>query len=98
MRIPSPFALAVEAIQNALTDITRMGATMRTPRTTDRGARRAFRPDQIVLGNLDSLGLQLALTAALERVHLFEPGYTALVDAVAPGGGVVVRRSAQRPF
>ncbi|MEJ0024489.1 MAG: histidinol-phosphate transaminase [Rhizomicrobium sp.] len=48
--------------------------------------------DQIVLGEiLDALGLQLALDGGPGGEFVYsEPGYTALVDAVAPGGGVVV--------
>jgi histidinol-phosphate aminotransferase len=49
-------------------------------------------PDQIILGEiLDSLGLQLALNGGTGGEFIYsEPGYTALVDTVAPGGGVVV--------
>jgi len=49
-------------------------------------------PDQIILGEiLDVLGLQLALRGPAGGEFLYsEPGYTALVDAVAPGGGVAV--------
>jgi histidinol-phosphate aminotransferase len=49
-------------------------------------------PDQIILGEiLDSLGLQLALAGGSGGEFIYSaPGYTALVDAVAPGGGVVV--------
>ncbi len=48
--------------------------------------------DQIILGEiLDGLGLQLALRGPAGGEFLYsEPGYTALVDAVAPGGGVAV--------
>ncbi|MEJ0044562.1 MAG: histidinol-phosphate transaminase [Rhizomicrobium sp.] len=48
--------------------------------------------DQIILGEiLDALGLQLALDGGPGGEFVYsEPGYTALVDAVAPGGGVVV--------
>ncbi|MEJ1968249.1 MAG: aminotransferase class I/II-fold pyridoxal phosphate-dependent enzyme [Rhizomicrobium sp.] len=48
--------------------------------------------DQIILGEiLDALGLQLALDGGPGGEFLYSaPGYTALVDAVAPGGGVVV--------
>ena len=47
---------------------------------------------QIILGEiLDVLGLQLALRGPAGGEFLYsEPGYTALVDAVAPGGGVAV--------
>jgi histidinol-phosphate aminotransferase len=49
-------------------------------------------PDQIILGEiLDALGLHLAVRGAAGGEFLYsEPGYTALVDAVAPGGGVAV--------
>jgi histidinol-phosphate aminotransferase len=48
--------------------------------------------DQIILGEiLDALGLQLALDGGPGGEFVYsEPGYTALVDAVAPGGGVIV--------
>ncbi len=53
--------------------------------------------DQIVLGEiLDALGLQLALDGGTGGEFIYsEPGYTALVDAVAPGGGVVVGVAAE---
>ncbi len=55
-------------------------------------AREGVSPDQIILGEiLDALGLQLALRGPVGGEFLYsEPGYTALVDAVAPGGGVAV--------
>ncbi len=48
--------------------------------------------DQVILGEvLDALGLQLALDGGPGGEFLYSaPGYTALVDAVAPGGGVAV--------
>lgn len=48
--------------------------------------------DQIILGEvLDMLGLHLALRGPAGGEFLYsEPGYTALVDAVVPGGGVAV--------
>jgi histidinol-phosphate aminotransferase len=87
---PSP--LAVEAIQKALTEIARYAGDDAHALEQLIGDREGVSPEQIILGEiLDSLGLQLALDggAGGEFVHS-EPGYTALVDAVAPGGGVVV--------
>ena len=56
------------------------------------GDREGVSPEQVILGEiLDSLGLQLALDGGAGGEFVYsEPGYTALVDAVAPGGGVVV--------
>ena len=49
-------------------------------------------PAQIILGEiLDPLGLHLALSGPTGGEFIYsEPGYTALVDAVAPGGGVTI--------
>jgi histidinol-phosphate aminotransferase len=87
---PSP--LAVEAIQNALTGIARYAGDDAYALEQQIAVREGVSPDQIILGEiLDSLGLQLALEAGTGREFIYsEPGYTALVDVVAPGGGVVV--------
>jgi len=87
---PSP--LAVEAIQNALTEIARYAGDDAHALEQQIADREGVSPDQIILGEiLDSLGLQLALDGGAGGEFIYsEPGYTALVDAVAPGGGVVV--------
>src|SRR5258708_34471873 len=87
---PSP--LAVEAIQNALTEIARYAGDDAHALEQQIADREGVSPDQIILGEiLDSLGLQLALGGDTGGEFIYsEPGYTALVDAVAPGGGVVV--------
>jgi histidinol-phosphate aminotransferase len=87
---PSP--LAVEAIQNALTEIARYAGDDAHALEQQIADREDVSPDQIILGEiLDSLGLQLALDGGAGGEFIYsEPGYTALVDAVAPGGGVVV--------
>jgi histidinol-phosphate aminotransferase len=87
---PSP--LAAEAIQNALTGIARYAGDDAHALEQQIAEREGVSPDQIVLGEiLDTLGLQLALDGSAGGEFIYsEPGYTALVDAVAPGGGVVV--------
>jgi histidinol-phosphate aminotransferase len=87
---PSP--LAVQAIQNALTEIARYAGDDARALEQQIADREGVLPDQIILGEiLDSLGLQLALDGGAGGEFIYsEPGYTALVDAVAPGGGVVV--------
>jgi histidinol-phosphate aminotransferase len=87
---PSP--LAVEAIQNALTGIARYASDDARALEQQIADREGVSPEQIILGEiLDSLGLQLALDGGAGGEFIYsEPGYTALVDAVAPGGGVVV--------
>jgi len=87
---PSP--LAVQAIQEALTGIARYAGDDAHALEQQIADREGVSPDQIILGEiLDSLGLQLALGGDTGGEFIYsEPGYTALVDAVAPGGGVVV--------
>jgi histidinol-phosphate aminotransferase len=87
---PSP--LAMEAIQNALSGIARYAGDDAHALEQQIADREGVSPDQIILGEiLDSLGLQLALDGGAGSEFVYsEPGYTALVDAVAPGGGVVV--------
>jgi histidinol-phosphate aminotransferase len=55
-------------------------------------ARELVSDEQIILGEvLAPLGLQLALTGPIGSEFIYSaPGYTALVDAVAPGGGQVI--------
>src|SRR3977135_3555315 len=87
-RGPSP--PAVEAIQNALTEIARYAGDDARALEQQIAGREGVSPDQIILGEiLDSLGLQLALDGGAGGEFIYsEPGYTALVDAVTPGGGV----------
>jgi histidinol-phosphate aminotransferase len=87
---PSP--LAAQAIQSALSEIDRYAGDDARALEQQIAARERVSPDQIILGEiLDSLGLQLALDGGPGGEFIYsEPGYTALVDAVAPGGGVVV--------
>jgi histidinol-phosphate aminotransferase len=87
---PSP--LAIEAIQTALTGVARYAGDDARALEQQIADREGVSPDQIILGEiLDSLGLQLALDGGAGGEFIYsEPGYTALVDAVAPGGGVVV--------
>ena len=87
---PSP--LAVRAIQSALTEIARYAGDDAHALERQIAEREGVSPDQIILGEiLDALGLQLALSGDTGGEFIYsEPGYTALVDAVAPGGGVVV--------
>jgi histidinol-phosphate/aromatic aminotransferase/cobyric acid decarboxylase-like protein len=87
-----PSSLAVRAIQNALTGIARYAGDDAHALEQQVAEREGVSPDQIVLGEiLDSLGLQLALEGGTGGEFIYsKPGHTALVDAVAPGGGVVV--------
>jgi len=87
---PSP--LAVRAIQSALTEIARYAGDDAHALEQQIADREGVSPNQIILGEiLDALGLQLALSGDTGGEFICsEPGYTALVDAVAPAGGVVV--------
>lgn len=87
-----PSSLAVNAIRNALTGIARYAGDDVHALEQQIADREGVSPDQIILGEiLESLGLQLALHGGAGGEFIYsEPGYTALVDAVAPGGGVVV--------
>jgi histidinol-phosphate aminotransferase len=87
---PSP--LAVRAIQGALTEIAQYAGDDAHALERQIADREGVSPDQIILGEiLDALGFQLALGGDPGGEFFYsEPGYTALVDAVAPGGGVVV--------
>src|SRR5262245_15736692 len=55
-------------------------------------ARELVSDEQIILGDvLAPLGLQLALNGPIGSEFIYSaPGYTALVDAVAPGGGQAI--------
>jgi histidinol-phosphate aminotransferase len=87
---PSP--LAVQAIQDTLSAIARYPGEDVRALELQIAARENVSSDQIIVGEiLDGLGLQLALEGGPGGEFVYsEPGYTALVDAVAPGGGVVV--------
>ncbi len=87
---PSPQARA--AIERELGQVARYVGVEARGLERQIAAREGVAPDQIILGEiLDSLGLQLALAGGPGGEFIYSrPGYTALVDAVAPGGGVVV--------
>jgi histidinol-phosphate aminotransferase len=87
---PSRFALA--AIRKQLGEICRYVGDGAEILTRALVAREGVSADQIVLGEiLEALGLHLAMDGPSGGEFIYsEPGYTALVDSVAPGGGVVV--------
>lgn len=87
---PSPAAL--EAIQTHLAGLARYTGDEVTALTETIAARENIAPEQIVLGeNLDVLGLYLSAHGGPGGEFVYSvPGYTALVDAVAPAGGIVV--------
>lgn len=86
---PSP--LALQAIRDQFGELCRYidpAADVLTPAIA---AYEGIGADHIVLGEiLPQLGLHLAQDGAGGEFVYSEPGYTALVDAVAPAGGVVV--------
>jgi histidinol-phosphate aminotransferase len=87
---PSPRALA--AIRDLSGELCRYvddGADVLTPAIADR---ENISADQIVLGEiLGELGLHLAKDGPSGGEFVYtEPGYTGLVGAVGPGGGVVI--------
>jgi histidinol-phosphate aminotransferase len=87
---PSP--MAIEAIRAHLADLSRYTGDELTMLTQTIAARENIAPEQIVLGEiLDTLGLYLSARGGPGGEFVYsEPGYTALVDAVAPAGGIVV--------
>lgn len=87
---PSP--AAIEAIRRELDEICRYGNAGADLLKRAVVAREAVPADQIVFGEiLGALGYHLATTGPSGGEFIYsEPGYTALVDAVAPGGGVVI--------
>lgn len=87
---PSP--LAVDAIKADLAGLSRYSGDEVATLTNAIAAHENIAPEQIVLGeNLDVLGLYLSAHDGPGGAFVYsEPGYTALVDAVAPAGGVVV--------
>jgi histidinol-phosphate aminotransferase len=87
---PSP--LALHAIRAQLTDLSSYAGDEVAELTKTIAAREGIAPEQIVLGEiLDVLGLYLSARGGPGGEFIYsEPGYTALVNAVAPTGGVVV--------
>jgi len=87
---PSP--LAVEAIRADLAGLSRYTGDEFDTLTNVIARHESLGPGHIVLGEiLDTLGLYLSASGGPGGEFVYsEPGYTALVDAVAPAGGVVV--------
>lgn len=88
---PSPAAL--EAIKTHLSDLSRYADDNDIAALTATiSGRENIAAEQIVLGeNLDGLGLYLSARGGPGGEFVYsEPGYTALVNAVAPAGGIVV--------
>jgi histidinol-phosphate aminotransferase len=87
---PSP--LALQAIRDHLGGLYSYSYDEITQLTAAIVARENIASEQIVLGEtLDVLGLYLAARGGPGSEFIYsEPGYTALVDAVAPAGGLVV--------
>jgi histidinol-phosphate aminotransferase len=87
-----PSSLALAAIQSQLGDICRYADYGANVLAHAAAARENVSADQIVLGEiLGALGLHLAMNGPPGGEFIYsEPGYTALVDAVTPGGGVAI--------
>jgi histidinol-phosphate aminotransferase len=87
---PSP--LALQAIGADLADLSRYADDEVAKITNTIAEREGIATQQIVLGEvLDVLGLYLSANGGPRGEFIYsEPGYTALVNAVAPAGGVVV--------
>jgi len=87
---PSPLALG--AIQSHLSGLYRYTGDEVGELTAAVSARENMAAEQIVLGEiLDELGLYLAARGGPGGEFIYsEPGYTALIHAVAPAGGVVI--------
>jgi histidinol-phosphate aminotransferase len=87
---PSP--RAVQAIKAHLDGLSRYTGNELTELTNTIAARENAAAEQIVLGEiLDVLGLYLSAHGGPGGEFVYStPGYTALVDAVAPAGGIVV--------
>ncbi|CCD95694.1 putative Histidinol-phosphate transaminase [Bradyrhizobium sp. ORS 375] len=87
---PSPAAIA--AIQADLAGLARYTGREVDDLTAAIAAREGIAAGQIVLGeNLNVLGLYLSAQGGAGGTFVYsEPGYTALVDAVAPAGGRVI--------
>jgi histidinol-phosphate aminotransferase len=87
---PSPRAL--EAIRAALASVPRYTAAKGDAFRAQLAALEQVAPEQIFIGELlEVFGLNLALLGPPGGEFIYsEPGYSALVGAVAPGGGKVV--------
>jgi histidinol-phosphate aminotransferase len=87
-----PSRLALAAIQSEFGDLCRYAGEKADVLIPAIVAREDIPADQIVLGEiLEALGLHMAKSGPSGGEFIYsEPGYTALVDAVAPVGGVVV--------
>jgi histidinol-phosphate aminotransferase len=87
---PSPSALA--AMQNQFGQLSRYVDASADVLSPAISARENVSSDQIVLGDvLADLGLHLAKNGPNGGEFIYTaPGYTAMVDAVAPAGGVVI--------
>jgi histidinol-phosphate aminotransferase len=87
-----PSRLALAAVQNEFGSLFRYVDKQADILTPAIAAHENISSDQIVLGEvLEALGFLLAKEGPSGGEFIYsEPGYTALVDAVAPGGGVAV--------
>jgi histidinol-phosphate aminotransferase len=87
---PSP--LALQAIKSHLNGLDRYSGEEIAQLTAAVVARENIAPEHIIFGEiLDVLGLYLSARGGPGGEFIYsQPGYTALVDAVAPAGGVVV--------
>ena len=84
--------LALQAITAHLADLSRYAGEEVAEFTRTIAEREDIAANQVVLGEaLDVLGLYLSANGGPGGEFIYsEPGYTALVNAVAPAGGVVV--------
>lgn len=84
--------MALAAIQGQFGELCRYADNTAGLLTQAIVARENVAAEQIVVGDiLAPLGLHLALSGARGGEFIYsQPGYTGLVDAVAPGGGVVI--------
>jgi histidinol-phosphate aminotransferase len=87
---PSP--LALQAIRAQFDDLSRYAGEEVAELTRSIAERENIAAEQIVLGEvLDVLGLYLSASGGPGGEFIYsDPGYTALVNAVAPAGGAVV--------
>ena len=87
-----PSRLALAAVQSEFGNLFRYVDKQADVLTSAIVAHESISSDQIVLGEvLEALGFHLAKGGPSGGEFIYsEPGYTALVDAAAPGGGVAV--------
>ncbi|MGX9428210.1 MULTISPECIES: pyridoxal phosphate-dependent aminotransferase [Bradyrhizobium] len=87
---PSPLALAV--VRDELSELCRYGRELGDILTQRIAAREGLSMDEVMIGDiLEPLGFRLAQDGPSGGEFIYsEPGYTALVDAVLPSGGVVI--------